>query len=227
METFCTMMDMPPHLTRNNYDKQANGYKVVKAVAKNTMLDAASDIHLLKPKDENGNDFVDCAVSCDDSWQRRGFSSFNCFITEISMDTGKIVDIVKVVCQMKSIKHWIQYDEIWQADHQCKTNHRGSAPAMESEGAKTIFSRSITTNNPRYTQFYGDGDSKSFSSVENIYSDIKVVQLECVGHVQKRMGTRLRKLKKKVKNIGGKAKHTDAMIDRLQCYYGIAIRRNK
>ena len=94
METFCTMMDMPPHLTRNNYDKQANGiYKVVKAVAKKTMLDAASEIHLLnKPKDENGNDFVDCAVSCDGSWQRRGFSSLNGYITAISMDTGKIVD---------------------------------------------------------------------------------------------------------------------------------------
>ena len=107
----------------------------------------------------------------------------------------------------------IRYER-WQADHQCKINHRGSAPAMESEGAKTIFSRSITTNNLRYTQFYGDGDSKSFSSVENIYSDIKIVKLECVGHVQKRMGTSLRKLKKEVKNIGGKGKLTDAMIDR-------------
>ena len=49
---------------------------------------------------------------------------------------------------------------------------------------------------------------------------------ECVGHVQKRVGTALRKLKKENKGIGGKGKLTDAMIDKLQNYYGIAIRSN-
>jgi len=40
-------------------------------------------------------------------------------------------------------------------------------------------------------QFYEDGDSKSFAAVENTH-DIninKVVKFECVGHIQKRMGT--------------------------------------
>ena len=41
----------------------------------------------------------------------------------------------------------------WQADNQCKINHCGSALAMESEGAKSIFSRLIATNNLRYTHF--------------------------------------------------------------------------
>jgi len=36
----------------------------------------------------------------------------------------------------------------------------------------------------------------------------------------------LRKLKKEKKGLGGKGKLTDAMIDRLQNYYGIAIRSN-
>ena len=36
-----------------------------------------------------------------------------------------------------------------------------------------------------------------------------------------------RNLKKNVKNIGGKEKLTNNMIDRLQNYYGIAIRSNK
>ena len=39
-------------------------------------------------------------------------------------------------------------------------------------------------------------------------------------------GTRLRNLKKKVKGLGGKGKLTNATIDRLQNYYGIAIRQN-
>jgi len=43
----------------------------------------------------------------------------------------------------------------------------------------------------RCMQFYEDGDSKSFAAVENTH-DIninKVVKFECVGHIQKRMGT--------------------------------------
>ena len=50
---------------------------------------------------------------------------------------------------------------------------------------------------------------------------------ECVGHVQKRVGNRVRKLKKRVKSLGGRGKLTDRLIDRLQNYYGIVIRSNK
>ena len=40
------------------------------------------------------------------------------------------------------------------------------------------------------------------------------------------MGTALKKLKKENKGLGGKGKLTDVMIDKLQNYYGIAIRSN-
>ena len=55
---------------------------------------------------------------------------------------------------------------------------------------------------------------------------IKVVKKECVGHVQKKVGTALRKLKREKKGMGGKGKLTNSMMDRLQNYYGIAIRDN-
>ena len=97
---------------------------------------------------------------------------------------------------------------------------------MEVAGTKLMFQRSIEKYQLRYTRFYGDGDSKSFPAVENIYEGHKVKKLECVGHVQKRVGTRLRKLKQEVKGIGGKGKLTNVIIDRLQNYYGIAIRSN-
>ncbi|GFY22972.1 uncharacterized protein TNCV_2182331 [Trichonephila clavipes] len=42
----------------------------------------------------------------------------------------------------------------------------------------------------------------------------------------KRVGARLRKLKSKNKNLSGKGKLTDSFIDRLQNYYGIAVRSN-
>ncbi|GFU49515.1 uncharacterized protein TNCV_1590611 [Trichonephila clavipes] len=83
----------------------------------------------------------------------------------------------------------------------------------------------------------GDGDTKTFNvlSENKPYGDDHLIQkIECVGHVQKRMGTRLRKLKlvyskKKLsdgKTIGGKGRLTDSLIDKLAHYYGNAIRCN-
>ena len=98
---------------------------------------------------------------------------------------------------------------------------------MEVEGAKRIFERSILKRKLRYTEFYGDGDSKSHPAVKDTYPGVIVKKLECVGHVQKRVGTRLRNLKKNCKGFGGKGKLTNDIIDRLQNYYGIAVRQNK
>ena len=94
--------------------------------------------------------------------------------------------------------------------------------------ALRIFTRSVDLHKLQYDENYGDGDSKSYSLVKDTYQvyDIEVVTKECVGHVQKRVGTALRKLKKEKKGMGGKGRLTDAMIDKLQNYYGIAIRSN-
>ena len=110
--------------------------------------------------------------------------------------------------------------------HTCGSNYSGSAPNMEATGAKRIFERSKQKNILRYSEFYGDGDSKSFPTIEYTYPEKRSLKRECIGHVQKRVGTRLRKLKKNIKGLGGKGKLTEALIDRLQNYYGIAIRSN-
>ncbi|GFU82095.1 uncharacterized protein TNCV_1326391 [Trichonephila clavipes] len=83
----------------------------------------------------------------------------------------------------------------------------------------------------------GDGDTTTFNALseKEPYDDDHLIQkIECVSHVQKRMGTRLRKLKlvyseKKLsdgKTIGGKGRLTDSLIDKLAHYYGNAIRCN-
>ena len=115
----------------------------------------------------------------------------------------------------------------WKLTHVCKINHIGTAGNMEPEGAKRIWERSIRKNKLRYTEFYEDGDSKSFLAVKETYKGTKVKKLECVGHVQKRVGCRLCHLKKNVEGLSGKGKLTNTMIDRLQNYYGMAIRQNK
>ncbi|GFW10615.1 uncharacterized protein TNCV_894101 [Trichonephila clavipes] len=97
---------------------------------------------------------------------------------------------------------------------------------MEIVGASRIFLRSEKNRRLQYTQYYGDGDSKAFMSVKDTYGLNSVTKFECIGHVQKRVGSRLRKLKTKTKGLSGKGKLTDNFIDRLQNYYGIAVRSN-
>ncbi|GFW81914.1 uncharacterized protein TNCV_2885881 [Trichonephila clavipes] len=66
------------------------------------------------------------------------------------------------------------------------------------------------------------------------YGDTSIAKLECIGHVEKRTGTRLRALKLKMKGkklndkktLGDHGRLTDAEIDKLQRYYGLAIRNN-
>ena len=93
--------------------------------------------------------------------------------------------------------------------------------------SKRIWERSIERHKLRYTTFYGYGDRKGYLGVCDVYPWLKVEKMECVGHVQKRVGCRLRSLKKNEKGLGGKGKSTNNMIDRLQNFYGIAIRQNK
>ena len=92
--------------------------------------------------------------------------------------------------------------------------------------------------------YYGDGDSKSYDEVKYIYPGTIVQKFECIGHCQKRVGNRLRKLRIRTKRLGGKNRKvqtkdkgkgkvtkakgrlTDSVIDKLQNYFGIALRSN-
>ncbi|GBO07196.1 hypothetical protein AVEN_129981-1 [Araneus ventricosus] len=75
---------------------------------------------------------------------------------------------------------------------------------MESVEAFRIFKTSLSKRELQYTEYYEYGDSKAFLKVKNIYGEDTVTKLECIGPVQKRVGSRLRKLKKKTKGLSGK-----------------------
>ena len=193
LKKFSMLMNMPPPITQKNYDKLAVTIKMaVKKVAMESMCDAASEIIAKGNPDNSG--IVNTAVSCDRSWQRRGFSSFNGTLTCISMDTGKVLDVSVMT---RYFKGCVNIDNTMATNpekgrtmrekHVCTLNYEGSAPGMEIEGVKRIFNRSIKKHNLRYTEYFGDGDSKGFSAVENVYTDMKVIKKECVGHVQKRV----------------------------------------
>ena len=104
---------------------------------------------------------------------------------------------------------------------------------MEMEGAKILWKRSLDRHNIRYRWMVSDGDSMAFSAVENTYDGINVEKLDCVGHVQKRMGKHLMNLKATTKGkledgktIGGSGRLTEEKIKQIQRYYGLAIRQN-
>ncbi|GFR90860.1 phenolphthiocerol synthesis polyketide synthase type I Pks15/1 [Elysia marginata] len=100
---------------------------------------------------------------------------------------------------------------------------------MESVGSVRIFSRSEEQRGLRYTEHLGDGDAAAFRKVAESCpygEDVQIVKLECVGHVQKRCDTRLRRLKNENKTVkledgkglGGAGRLTDKKIDTLQNY---------
>ena len=119
---------------------------------------------------------------------------------------------------------------------------------MESAVAVNIFSRSVETYGIRYLKYFGDGDSSSFNAIKNIYPGVLSQKYKFLGHYQKRVGNRLRKLRQRVKGLGGKSKVkevikttadgkitktkqtprgkiiTDNVINILQNYFGIALR---
>ena len=95
---------------------------------------------------------------------------------------------------------------------------------MEADGLIECLQVSEKDRRLRFINYLGDGDSKSFKKMSklNIHPQKQVKKLECVGQIQKRMSSRLRKLKsiKKGplsdgKTLDGKGRLTDKMINKL------------
>ena len=134
----------------------------------------------------------------------------------------------------------IEY-QCWKESHgeNCHINWEKFSPAMEAEGAVVMWQRSAETHSMRYMKFVGDGESKSYDSVLEakpfgVEPENQVGKLDCVGHVQKRMGTGLRALVNKSRGqklvngrrLQGKGRVTKKRTDDYQTYYGKAIPNN-
>ena len=71
-ERFCGLMNMPPIPRASPYAAHNKALlKATKEVCQESMSEAAKEIHTLKGKAEG--EVADCGVSCDGTWQRRGF----------------------------------------------------------------------------------------------------------------------------------------------------------
>ena len=181
---FCGLMDMPAPPKPSAYHRHNKALlKAAKTVAEETMADGASEIR------GNNEGISQCSVSCDGTWQKRGYSSLNGCVTVLSMETGKCLDIeiLSKVCHgCQRINKTIDPEErrVLEADHigKCKANFKGSASSMEPTGVKNIFERSEDKHKLQYTEYFGDGDSKAFGEMENTYeaNGVTVVKKEWV-----------------------------------------------
>lgn len=129
--------------------------------------------------------------------------------TLIGKYSSKVVDLVVKSSYCHACKWWQsksgteEYDD-WFEEHssECTANHDGSAGKMEVDAIKDMFRRSWEMREVRYAKYIGDGDTKTFKALleDKPYGDDLIVKKkECVGHVEKRMGSRLRNVKKNQK----------------------------
>ncbi|GFU72239.1 uncharacterized protein TNCV_625891 [Trichonephila clavipes] len=134
-------------------------------VACKIMNEAAAEVH----KKNNFDEVIQCGVSVVGTWQRRRHLSLNGCVSVISIDTGKVLD-TEVLSKMCRICLKKTEDSI---SHECE-KHVGSSGAMEPVGVYRIFERSAQMRKLQYVQFYGDGDSKDFDAVKNVYGENSV-----------------------------------------------------
>lgn len=230
-EMFCGVMNLPPPPRKFSKYNSVVGSSV-EDIAQESMKEAVEEAVELNKENPDAQNPRDLTVALDGTWQKRGHTSQNGVITATSVDTGKVIDVV-----IKS-KH-CRCPKRLKDEHEdmCRKNYSGSSGGMEVAGVKDIFSRSLQRYNVRYVQYLGDGDSKSFAAVSELKpygNDVTITKQECIGHVQKRMGARLRRLKTTMKGqilsdgkpLGGAKRLTDETINRLQRDYGLAIRQN-
>ncbi|GFX23734.1 uncharacterized protein TNCV_3596761 [Trichonephila clavipes] len=220
---FCELMNFPPPPAKF---KRHNSLflNVLKTISEDSMNAAVHEAVIANDNSSN------IAVAVDGTWHKRGYSSLNGVVCATSVENGKVIDFEALTKYCSSCKGKKKPCE------NCAKNYKGFSGGMECRGVLNIFQRSETSRKACYTQYLGDGGSKGFLTIKEakVYGDTEVEKLECVGHVQKRMGTRLRnilKMSKGIKlsdgkNISGRGRLTLKEVDSIQHYYGLAIRKN-
>ncbi|GFU16845.1 uncharacterized protein TNCV_923441 [Trichonephila clavipes] len=120
-------------------------------------------------------------VATDGTWQKHGHTFLNGAVIVTSVDTDKVLDasILSRFCPNK-----IHIEN-------CNATHFGNSGNIEVSGTIEIFQRSESLHGLRRTKFSGEGESRAYKAVSEMqpYEDTGIEKLECVGHVEKRMGT--------------------------------------
>ena len=175
---------------------------------------------LLRDRDGNNNEVKDIRVSCDGSWSKCGFTAMYGFVSVIEITSGLCVDFVVLSKWCKTCTNK-EKDNV--PPHNCSINFGGSSPAMETEGWRRLWQRSVEKCKFRYVEVVSDGDSKGITAAQKAVT-YKVEKSECVNHVAKRLYRLLTEASKKHKLGGNRlGSLTKDKILRLSHYFGEAI----
>lgn len=218
VQLMCTALGLPVFQTHTykRYQERIQAiaemkYKMVNdGVVKAIFEYYASELDIAPDSDG----VLNIEVVFDGTWMTRGHSSLIGAGAVIEAHTGYVLDGHTLSRYCNACTYWerkVKEDrkltakyEKWKASHKCQKNFLESSGKMEAAAAAVLWSRSLGKK-LRYTVFVGDGDSSANKTVcelnngEGPYiKDCKVVKEECVNHVSKRVGSRLRALKKKL-----------------------------
>ncbi|GFU48623.1 uncharacterized protein TNCV_1439921 [Trichonephila clavipes] len=166
IKNFCTAMDLPSPVSQKSYEKIMRKINLASLeVADDSMKNAAK-----KEVSVSGSNEI--CVRGDGTWKTRGHTFRIGVYSVIGDVTGKVIDVAVLSSYCKRCE-------------KCK---------MEVDGRKEIFQRSVPQRNAKYIKYIGDGDTKTFPELQRT-APYSIEKVECVGHIQKRMGARLQKLK--------------------------------
>ena len=244
LEKFCGIMGLPPPITDHAFmEHKSDSLAAAVEESVESRRVAAQELHRMN--DMSNDDILDIPVTCDGTWAKRGFTSQFGVVMVISWESGQVLDyeVLSKYCHECKLHEPLDHSSAayqdWWLGHKdkCSMNFEGLSASMECEGARIMWGRSEQNLQLRYTCLIADGDAKTHNALveDDPYNGVQIVKHDCVGHVQQRMGSRLRKrrkegcysaAKKKMVSLGGKGRLTEAMIDSFQNYYGSAIRQN-
>ncbi|XP_070174264.1 uncharacterized protein [Littorina saxatilis] len=191
------------------------------------------------------DDTLNIIVSYDGTWLTRGHSSHIGVGCAVDLLTGLCVDTHVMctycqVCESTGQKLFQEKPEeyaAWLVDHldKCEVNYKGKLYLFAQKYLNRVYFKFkwkqpvSNTNKLRYTTLLSDGDSKTFTELNDIKpygEDIHIDKEECVNHLSKRLGTALRNMVTDCRKRGvtrggrGRGQLTGNAIRKLQIYQG-------
>lgn len=206
---FYGLMDLScSFLTQTVYDSYINQILECVCTVTDKLLSFAVNAEKNEMCAETGIDSSDLTISSDGTWTKHGFTSLFSVTSVIGYYSGKVLDVFCKSSDCNQCEFWkkecttAEFEE-WHNQHiesnKCTAIHEGPSGNMEMQAIHKLFERSHDKYGVKYNNYIGDGDSKVYKKVleaKPYGQDYQINKKECIGHVQKRMGTRLRELVK-------------------------------
>lgn len=139
-----SILNLPTPVSRGPWSKHTRTLEeCAKELLEEDLRQASIEVRDFKSKlvdEEVGeNELIDAGVSVDGSWSSRGWTARDGLVTVVSIDTGKVLDVVYLTnnCSQCTLKErQLKEGEItrldyykWCVEHEesCKLNHEGSS----------------------------------------------------------------------------------------------------